>query len=152
MKNKDTDLRCAINLTVAAVRLTRWLRLSDERPQLTPAQASAMAVIIHSGGVTPSQLAEYEQVSRPTISRVIEELERLGAIARCAHPEDQRSTVLNVTPLGRQIWERGQERRARPLAARIAELSPGEWSRVEEMIDLMMALPDLPTQPATRRG
>lgn len=144
MAEEDKPLVTAIDLTVAAVRLIRWLRAIDPAPAFTPAQASALSVIIHSGGITPSQLAEHEGVRRPTISRLIEELETQGHIQRARHDEDQRSSVLTVTPSGLGLWLVGQDRRARPLAARIAALPAADRRTLERAVALLMALPEQP--------
>lgn len=144
MVAQDKMLATAIDLTVAAVRLIRWLRAIDPTPAFTPAQASAMGVIIHSGGVTPSQLADHEQVRRPTISRLIEELEAQGYVRRVPHPSDQRSSVLTVTELGTSLWLAGQDRRARPLAERIAALPEADRRTLERAAELLMALPEQP--------
>lgn len=130
-------------LTVAMVRLIRWLRAIDPAPAMTPAQASAMAVIIHSGGVTPSQLADHEQVRRPTISRLVEELEASGLVERSSDPQDRRSVLLRATDLGRRIWFEGQERRARPLAERIDALSEDDRAILARAASLLMEIPNL---------
>jgi DNA-binding MarR family transcriptional regulator len=122
---------------MAAATLVRWLRAADPNPVLTGAQASALAVIVHSGEITPSQLAVMEEVSRPTVARTVSQLEKLSMIRRVASTHDGRSAVLSATPIGRATIHDGHARRTAPLVAGMGRLT------AEEREVLSSALPVL---------
>lgn len=124
----------ADRLTLASVRLTRWLRAADPEPGLSGPQASALAVIVHAGRIRMSDLAALEEVSRPTITRVAGELQALGLIEREADPADGRIGWLSATAAGRARLEEGQARRIAPLAAVLDTLS------VQERADLVRGI------------
>ncbi|MCA2228453.1 MarR family winged helix-turn-helix transcriptional regulator [Nonomuraea aurantiaca] len=123
--------------TMAAATLVRWLRAADPNPVLTRAQASALAVIVHAGEITPSQLAALEEVARPTMARTVSQLEKLSMIQRIASTHDGRSAILSATPIGRATIHDGHARRTAPLAAAMGELT------AEEREALSSALPVL---------
>jgi DNA-binding MarR family transcriptional regulator len=75
----------ADDLVVSAVRLTRWLKAADSAARLSGPQASALAIIVYAGHITPSDLARLEQVKRPTIARVLGQLTDAGP----RHPQNR---------------------------------------------------------------
>lgn len=134
----------ANELSIMAVRLIRWLRAADEGAVLTGPQASAMSVIIHSGGISPSALANLEQVSRPSITRVVDELVRQGFVMRAAHPTDRRGSILIATENGLTLWQSGQLRATAPLAARIHALGAEERQQLERVMPLLARIMEPP--------
>lgn len=135
----------ANELSIMAVRLIRWLRAADESAALSGPQASAMAVIVHSGGVAPSALAELEGVRRPTITRLVDELVGRGLVRREPHPTDKRASVLVATGEGLSLWQTGQLRATAPLAARIEALGPDQRRQLEEVMPLLARIMDPPS-------
>lgn len=136
----------ANELSIMAVRLIRWLRAADERTALTGPHTSAMAVIVHSGGIAPSALAELEQVRRPTITRVVNELVARGLVRREPHPTDKRGSVLVATSEGLALWHTGQLRATAPLAARIETLGPDERHQLEGVMPLLARIMEPPSE------
>lgn len=124
--------RLADRLTLAAVRLTRWLRAADPSPRLSGPQASALAVVVHAGRLRMSDLAALEEVSRPTITRVAAELQGLGLIVREADPADGRVSWLTATEAGRALLAEGQARRIAPLAEAVAALPENRRAALAE--------------------
>lgn len=124
----------------AAVRLTRWLQTMDPAPVLTGAQASALAVIVSAGKITPSRLAQVEEVKRPTIARLLTQLESLGAIKRVVSTEDGRSVTLSATAKGRALIRDGHARRIAPFAAALIRLPPKERHAISRALPVLEAL------------
>lgn len=136
----DSPDALATELSIMAVRLIRWLRAADDTPALTGQEASAMAVIIYSGGISPSALADLEQVKRPTITQVVNGLIAKGLVKREPHPTDGRGSIIVATELGFETWKTGQARKIAPLADRIRAFSPSERRRLEAAIPLFERL------------
>ena len=112
--SSPADLALADTLTLNAVRLTRWLRAVGPSPTLSGPQASALGVVVHSGRIRMSDLAQLEAVSRPTITRIATDLLALGLIDRTTDPADARIGWLAT----------GQAQRLGPLVAALDALSP----------------------------
>jgi len=81
---------------------------------------------VFGGPTTVGRLARAEQVSSPTMSRLVRALEREGLATREAHERDGRSVLVRATDHGRAILERGRERRLAELAGLLAALEPGD--------------------------
>lgn len=137
MKKDNQD---AERWALAAVKLTRWLRAADSRPALSPAQASALAVVVHAGKITPSELADLEGVKRPTIARTLAQLEQAGAVRRYGSDTDGRSVLVNATAMGCTLIRRGHARRAAPLAAAMARLVEEDWQKLSDALPVIEAL------------
>ncbi|MFN3946442.1 MAG: MarR family winged helix-turn-helix transcriptional regulator [Allosphingosinicella sp.] len=130
----------AVRLAGAAARLVRWLRAADPAPRLTGAQASALAVIVHAEGVTPSELARWEEVKRPTVARTLAQLDALGLLERAPSPTDGRAVRLRASDKGRRWFAEGQTRRARPLAQALAALPAEKAARLRGALPLLEQL------------
>lgn len=55
-----------------------------------------------AGGVTTTQLAAHLSVTKQAASKLVEELERWGYVARTPHPRDRRAQALVLTDQGRR--------------------------------------------------
>lgn len=107
---------------------------------------SAMAVIVHSGGIAPSALAELEQVRRPTITRLVDELVLRGLVRRDPHPTDKRGSIVVATSEGLALWRTGQLRATAPLAARIEALDPEERQKLEDILPFLTRVMEPPSE------
>src|SRR5258705_13519564 len=92
----------ADRLHSAAIHLLRRLRVEDKAMGLTAPRASALSVLVFRGPVTMSQLAEAEQVRRPTITRLVDGLERRGLVRRGRDARAGRAEPLETTGPGRR--------------------------------------------------
>jgi DNA-binding MarR family transcriptional regulator len=127
-----TERDVADRLHSAAIHLLRRVRRVDEETGLSAARLSALSVLVFGGPTTLGQLARAEQVSAPTMSRLVAGLERDGLVAREAHERDGRSVLLSATADGRRILVAGRERRIGELAALFAGLSDDELATLGE--------------------
>jgi DNA-binding MarR family transcriptional regulator len=117
----------ADRLHSAAIRLLRRLRREDEAMGLTAARASALSVLVFGGRpVTLGTLAQAEQVSAPTITRLIVGMERDGLVRREADAADGRVVWLHATAKGARLLHAGRRRRVDALEADLAGLPPAE--------------------------
>lgn len=117
----------ADRLHSAAIRLIRRLRREDDAMGLTPARASALSVLVFGGRpMTLGALAQAEQVSAPTVTRLIVGMERDGLVRRKADANDGRVVWLHPTAKGTRLLHAGRRRRVAVLEARLATLEPAE--------------------------
>jgi DNA-binding MarR family transcriptional regulator len=118
--------RVAERLHAAAIHLLRRLRRQDGAMGLSPARASALSIMVFGGRVTIGQLAQAEQVSAPTMTRLVVGMERDGLVRRDSDPADGRVVWLEATARGRRILHAGRERRVAALAGDLAALDESE--------------------------
>ncbi len=80
-------------------------------------------MLVFGGPRTIGQLANDEQVTPPTMTRLIAAMEADGLVVRAPHETDKRSIRLTATPKGEQILRRGREQRVEALATALDQLS-----------------------------
>jgi DNA-binding MarR family transcriptional regulator len=126
MQTRDSGPTVADRLHSAAVHLLRRLRRQDETMGLTPARASALSIMVFGGPVTIGALARAEQVSPPTVTRLVVGMERDGLLRREHDAEDGRVVWLHPTPKGARILHEGRRRRVAALAEDLETLTAPE--------------------------
>jgi DNA-binding MarR family transcriptional regulator len=131
------ELAARLRLTV--VRLSRQLRRHDASG-LSPALVSALGVVGRRGPLTPSELADVEDVKRPTATRFVAILEHHGLVDREPDPCDGRSYRVAVTARGRQLLDESRTRRNAYLARGLAALEPGELETVDRALVVLERL------------
>ncbi len=120
------ELELADRLHSGAIHLLRRVRSEDVATGLTAPRLSALSVIVYGGPITISDLAAAEQVRRPTISRLVKELEQEGLVRRMTDPSDERMQWISATARGRRLLHQGRQRRVAKLATDLAGLSVQE--------------------------
>jgi DNA-binding MarR family transcriptional regulator len=120
---QSPTLATADRLHSAAIRLLRRLRRSDADTGLSAPRLSALSVVVFRGPITLSELAAAEQVRPPTITRLVQELERAGLLERLPDPSDRRVVRVRATAAGRRLLAAGRTRRVQRLADEIDRLS-----------------------------
>ena len=134
-QTKDTT-QLPARLRLAIVRTARRLR-QEAGSDLGPAQASALATIERHGPLAPSELAKRERIKRPTAARVLGSLEDAGLLTRVRDPEDGRSSIVSVTPEGRELIRRLRARKTAYLARRMRDLPPEDVRAIERATEVL---------------
>lgn len=135
-------LRLADRLHSAAIHLLRRLRVEDAAAGLTAPRLSALSVIVFRGPLTLGALAAAEQVRPPTITRLVQQLEREGLVERLPDQTDRRVTRVRASTRGRRLLEEGRARRVERLAADLAVLPAADrrlLARAAEVLDTMLS-------------
>jgi len=133
-----TEVAAGLNST--AIHLVRRLRRADESLGVTPARLSALSVLVFGGPRSISALADAEQVSGPTMSRIVSALVETGLVHRTPDTDDARAVVLTATPRGRALMERGKRQRVDRLVADLEELPIAEVEVLREAVRILQTL------------
>jgi DNA-binding MarR family transcriptional regulator len=127
-----SDAGLAIAMRISVSRLARRLKVeqrlgaSGSDPVLSDIQLAALSALERHQAMTPGELADYEKVQPPSMTRVIAVLEERNLVQRTAHPTDRRQVILTVTAEGRALVHRVRRRKEAWLAQRLDELSEAE--------------------------
>jgi len=124
-------------LRSAALHLLRRLRTEDGALGVSPPRLSALSVVVYAGPIGIGALAATEGVSAPTMSRLVDGLERDGLVVRTRDPEDARGVLVRTTARGRRILTEGRARRIRALATGLGQLSSGDLSAIRRGTELI---------------
>lgn len=123
LRTSATDTaEVATRLRLAITRMARRLR-QEAGAGLTPSQVAALATIERHGPLAPSELAEREQIKRPSVTRILSRLAERELVERIPDPDDGRSAIVTVTPSGRELVRRLRRRKTAYLASRMRGLS-----------------------------
>jgi DNA-binding MarR family transcriptional regulator len=148
----DTTLTdTAAQLRLGIVRTARRMRqeAAAEASGLTPTSTAALATIERHGPLTPSELAELEQVKRPTVTRTLGCLEREGLVERTPDPADGRSTLVSVNAAGRECLRRLRGRKNAYLAKRMRNLPAEDVAALERAAGILEQMLE---EPRAKRG
>jgi DNA-binding MarR family transcriptional regulator len=133
---KVRERELADRLHSAAIHLLRRARRGDPLTGATPAQLSALSVLM-SGPKTLGDLAAAEQVRAPTVSRLAAEMERIGLIRRCEDPHDARVVHVEMTAKGRRVLGKGRELRIADIEGRVRRLDTTEVTTLEKAVGII---------------
>jgi DNA-binding MarR family transcriptional regulator len=123
----------ADRLHSTAIHLLRRTRRTDPLTGVSPAQLSALSVLM-SGPKTLGDLAAAEQVRPPTMSRLVSEMERAGVARKVTDRDDARVIRVHATPKGLRALSRGRSMRIEAIERLLGELEPGELVTVERAV------------------
>lgn len=127
----------ADRLHSAAIHLLRQLRVKDVASGIGPARLSALSVLVFGGPCSLKQLADAEQVRPPTMTRIVQGLERAGLARRQPTPHDRRTARIVATARGVRVLQQGRRRRVEFLAEKIQNLTPPEMVELERALALI---------------
>jgi DNA-binding MarR family transcriptional regulator len=131
-----TKLSSALRISV--MRLSR--RMRQERSSengLTATQLAAMATLRRHGALTAGELASYEKISPPSMTRILAHLSDLGMVDRRSHPTDGRQVLVDLSDDGRRLLEADQRRRDEWLDSRLQELSAQEQAQLRAVVGIL---------------
>jgi DNA-binding MarR family transcriptional regulator len=105
---------------------------------------SALSVVVLAGPLPIGELAAAEGVAPPTMTRLVDGLERDGLVRRVADPADRRGVLVRATAHGTRVLARGRRRRLAALAEGLSRLTSTELqtlSRGAELIERVTRTP-----------
>jgi DNA-binding MarR family transcriptional regulator len=130
-------------LRPSLLRLTRILRNQRVDMSVTLTQLSAMATLRNKGPMSAGDLATYERVQPPSMTKVLASLEDKGMVTREAHPTDKRQVIITLTQAGLDLLDSERRQRDAWLSQRLAQLTPDERALLRDTIPLLDKLAEL---------
>jgi DNA-binding MarR family transcriptional regulator len=129
----------ANRLHSAAIHLLRRARRTDPLTGVSPAQLSALSVLM-SGPKTLGDLAATEQVRPPTMSRLVSEMERAGVARKATDRDDARVVRVHATPKGLRALSRGRAMRIEAIEGLLGALDPDDLATIERAVGTLERL------------
>ncbi len=121
----------------AALHLSRRLRVEEDALGISPSRLSALSVVVFAGPLGIGELAAAEGVAAPTMTRLVDGLERDGLVGRGPDPDDRRGVLVRATPKGSRVLRRGRRRRVDVLASGLRTLSDTDLAAVARGAELI---------------
>jgi DNA-binding MarR family transcriptional regulator len=134
---RTTIAELASQLRPALLRLTRLVRFQRVDMSITLTQLSALGALAKHGSMSAGELANFERVQPPSMTKVLAHLEERGLVRRDAHPADRRQAIIAITDAGVSLLE--SERRSRDawLARRLTTLTPDERALLQRVVPIL---------------
>jgi len=127
----------ADRLHSAALHLLRRLRIEDDSLGISAPRLSALSVLVFGGPRRIGGLADAEQVEPPTMTRLVDALERDGYVTRSPDPDDRRAVVISATASGTRALKKGRSQRVEALAAALRSLTPDQLTILAEGVEVL---------------
>jgi DNA-binding MarR family transcriptional regulator len=124
MTATDDELRLLLQKVARRIRNNRGANVSDS-------QLRVLCQLDEHGERTPSQLAEHDHLSPPSMNRTLNGLEEAGLIARTRSTDDGRRVNVSLTRDGRSLIAETRRLRTAWFSRRLADLTPEERAALE---------------------
>jgi DNA-binding MarR family transcriptional regulator len=132
--------------TAAAV-FSAFMRTSHAHRQLMarkmatygvhPSQMFCLRAIAHSDGITQRDLAEQLSIARPTLTVMVQKMERAGLVERASDSTDQRFTRIHLSAQGRSLHEAMHEIMAEVITEMTSGLSEPDSLELARLLALL---------------
>lgn len=137
---KPDPLATAERIHQAAIRLLRRVRAADAEAGLSAPKLSALSVLVFAGPQSLGALARAEQVTAPTMSKLVGDLEAQGLAVKRKDRDDARAVRIEATAKGKRLLEEGRARRLAMLRAELKTFTPEEIAALDRAADLMLRI------------
>lgn len=124
---------------------TLWRRLIPPAGVSLTA-GSTLGLLLRSGPLRLTALAEREAVSQPAMTGLVSRLQGAGLVTRGADPSDGRVVLVELTAEGRALIQGRRARRAATMNALLDLLDPDDRARLDAAIPALRRLIDHATR------
>lgn len=101
---------------------------------LTPTQFAALARLFELGTLSQNKLGRLTAMDSATIKGVVERLKVKELVASRADLSDQRLRMVELTPLGKDVFERAKHQAILARQETVAPLTPVETETLEALL------------------
>jgi homoprotocatechuate degradation regulator HpaR len=108
-----------------------------QKAGVTEQQWRVLRVLAERGTTDPKDLAQEACLLNPSLTRIMQLLEKKRLIVRKDHPSDRRKVLLDITPEGLALLRQAAPE-SQAIFARLEELYGRE--RMEQLLDLLNTL------------
>jgi len=132
------DLELAAELD-RLITLSWWRLLREVSTDLGRTSSSVLKQLREAGPQRVTVLAANEAVAQPTMSALVQRLERRGLVTRGQDPADARACLIRITASGLDVLQARQRDRVAWYAEQLAHLGAAEQRTVMEALRLMLS-------------
>jgi DNA-binding MarR family transcriptional regulator len=134
---RDAVPSAVMEVGLLVTRLVRAQAWGGRSSTLSDVQLRALTLVDAYPGCSPSALADYILLSRPAVTRVLDELVAQRLVARRSASGDRRRVELRATAAGRRQVETYLAGARAALAGRLADLSDDERDTVARAMAIL---------------
>ena len=135
MTRTEDAARSLLDVVMLVMRTVAADMRKSPRPLAPPQMGILMRIA--AGPCTMSELARFQSVSLPTISKSVDMLVRRGWVERWIDKQDRRQTMARLTPSGKKMLAHIKQRTERQVTRTLAPLSPPERAQLVAALNVL---------------
>ena len=135
MVRNEEAARGLLEVVMLVMRTVAADMRKSSRP-LAPAQMGSL-MRIAAAPCTMSELARYQAVSLPTMSKSVDMLVRRGWVERWIDKQDRRQTMARLTPSGKKMLTHIRQRTEQQVARTLVPLTAAERAQLVSTLNVL---------------
>lgn len=120
-----------------ALNATLRKKLQEKKIDLTPSQVAVLSTLWHKDGITQKEIAERTEKDKPSITRILDLMEKAKLVSRKMGKEDRRSNIITLTAKANTLKAKVQEATAEALQDGFAGLKEKDVLEVQRLMKLI---------------
>ncbi len=121
----------------------------DPTTEVSPSHLAMLTFVSNTPGCSLHDIAQGLNLSAPTVSIAVRQLENLGWLQRRPHPHDRRALQISLTPQGEQAYQQALHVHCQKFELLLQGLTPSEQDTLLNL--LSRALQTAETSSPSRR-
>lgn len=117
-----------------ALNATLRKKLQERNVELTPSQVCVLYALWDKNGITQKEIAERTEKDKPSITRILDLMEKDKLITRKMGKEDRRSNIINSTAKADKLKEKVHDATAATLQDCFKGLSEKDVQNVQRLM------------------
>ena len=119
-------------------RRLRQLEQTDDKKELSSAKLAVLQMVKRFNPSTLKELANRQGVALPTMSKIVDELQKRSLIIRAQSKEDARQRWIVPTQKGIQQLKTAEQENEDFWNQRVAKLSKQDLTQLSESLDMLL--------------
>nr|WP_321445109.1 MarR family transcriptional regulator [uncultured Cohaesibacter sp.] len=112
-------------------------RADHRERQLPESEVMALMALAQHGPLSPTRISRLLNMQKGSLTSVLKRLEKLGLIARRAHPDDDRSHVVELSSEGSELTRKLGQKMEHAIKALFATMAQAERQTAASGLDLI---------------
>ncbi len=113
----------------------RRLREIDADLNLSPARFSVLSALAFHGRAKVGELARFERVRLPSMTRLVRDMETAGLVTRRRDRGDRRGVIVSLTPRGLALLKSARQRKIALVRKHLVRKSASRWRALDAALE-----------------
>lgn len=137
-----TDDETALELRLAIQKTARRIRNERGGDHVSDGWLSVLGQLDRGGPATAGQLAEYDHVTPPSMTRTITALREAGYVTTAPSEDDGRRVIVSITDAGHALMDETRRLRTVWFREQLADLSGDERAALQAALPVLRKMAD----------
>ncbi|MBT2583237.1 MarR family transcriptional regulator [Planococcus sp. ISL-109] len=125
-------------LSVSQNKVFKYFSKLLEEYELTPAQYGVLNCLWSEGQLSPKQIGEFMYLEAPTISGILDKMQKAGFIERSVDPENRRNVLVVATQKSMELQDKVEAATAEMNNAALQNLSARDKAVLMKSLDTII--------------